>query len=182
MEVTYEKNTDEKYRKLYLHYYQLDYSTIQPWKISEWMQRSIFTWNYYELQYRYYEEMYYSLSIYRYIEKSHRVVFKHLNDKEMQAFDTYGLHIFRTCDTIAHFLPDLLLTVELFFGGFSSKPYLGPIFGSKPSPWMEKANKEFYKHGMNYDFKDRKNVFVDLDETEVHSGDFLAITRFDGLD
>lgn len=100
----------------------------------------------------------------------------------MEAFDTYGLHIFRTCDSIAHFLPDLLMTVQLFFGGMSSKPFLGPIFGSRPAPWMERGNQRFYKHAMDYDFKERKNVFVDLDDSEVHSGDLLLITRFDGLD
>jgi len=35
-------------------------------------------------------------------------------------------------------MADALLTIELFFGGFGTKPWLGPIFGSKPAPWMVK--------------------------------------------
>jgi hypothetical protein len=97
-------------------------------------------------------------------------------------FENYGIHIFRTCDSISNLMTDLLMTIELFFGGFSSKPWLGPIFGSKPAPWMEKSNVEFIESATGYKWKERKDVFVDLDDLEVHSGDFLAITRFDGLD
>ena len=70
----------------------------------------------------------------------------------------------------------------MFLGGFSTNPHLGPVLGSKPAPWMEKANVEFIKHSTGYQWRDRLNTYVDLDDAEVKPGDFLAITRFDGVD
>lgn len=70
----------------------------------------------------------------------------------------------------------------MFVGGLSPHPWLGPLFGSKPAPWMEKANVEFIEHNTGFRWQERKDVTVDLDETEVKPGDFLAITRLDGVD
>ena len=36
--------------------------------------------------------------------------------------------------------------------------------------------------GNGYQWARREDTFIDLDETEVHPGDFLIITRMDGLD
>jgi hypothetical protein len=46
----------------------------------------------------------------------------------------------------------------------------------------ELLNENFIKQGTTYEWKRRKDVHVDLNETEVKSGDFLILTRFDGLD
>ena len=73
------------------------------------------------------------------------------------------------------------MTVGLYLGGTSKYPWI-PLFGSKPAPWQEKLNVEFIKRGSGYEWRKRKDVFVDLDETEVHPGDFLIVTRMDGLD
>lgn len=47
---------------------------------------------------------------------------------------------------------------------------------------MEKASVDFIEAGTGYRWKDRQPKFVNLSEHEVKSGDFLAITRFDGVD
>jgi hypothetical protein len=47
------------------------------------------------------------------------------------------------------------MTVELFFGGFSTKPWLGPVFGSHPAPWMEKSNVEFIEKATGFKWKTR---------------------------
>lgn len=47
---------------------------------------------------------------------------------------------------------------------------------------MEKHNVEFIEKAAGYKWLDREDIVVDLNDTEVQQGDFLAITRFDGLD
>jgi len=99
----------------------------------------------------------------------------------MEIIQKFGLKIYRVCDSFKHILTDLLMTVGLYLGGTSKYPWI-PLFGSKPAPWQEKLNVEFIKRGSGYEWRKRKDVFVDLDETEVHPGDFLIVTRMDGLD
>ena len=41
---------------------------------------------------------------------------------------------------------------------------------------------EFLENSIGYTMEKRETYRVDLDESEIHSGDFLAITRLDGLD
>jgi len=43
-------------------------------------------------------------------------------------------------------------------------------------------NVDFIKRGTGYHWKRRFTGEVEMDDTEVHSGDFLSITRMDGLD
>jgi len=113
--------------------------------------------------------------------KTHVITIKNINDRKIKDVKSFGIHAFRACDKLANYLPDFLVTIALFFGGLGTDPDT-PIFGSKPTWWQEILNKEFIKQGTGYTWKNRKDVFVDLDSTEVHSGDFLIVTRFDGLD
>lgn len=114
--------------------------------------------------------------------KPHKIHFNNLNERQREAFQVYGAYIFRTCDHLENWFGDFLMTLELFFGGFSYHPAWGPIFGSKPAPWMVRSNVEFVAKATGHRIPERPDVFVDLDDTEVGNGDFLAITRFDGLD
>lgn len=54
------------------------------------------------------------------------------------------------------------MTIELFFGGFSAHPHWGPIFGSKPAPWMIRSNVEFVERATGHRTVERPDVFVDL--------------------
>lgn len=74
------------------------------------------------------------------------------------------------------------MTLELFVGGLSHNPHWGPVFGSKPAPWMVRSNIEFIARSTGHVVPERNDVFVDLQDHEVGNGDFLAITRLDGLD
>jgi len=135
------------------------------------------------------------------------VTFKNLSAKEMQNVESYGIHAFRFCDKLTNilrktnfsslisfffslmklqqilinFLADILYTSLLFLGGFGTDPNI-PVFGSKPTFWMEMANEAFIKRATGYEWQRRNDVNVDIDEKEIHSGDFIAITRFDGID
>jgi hypothetical protein len=102
--------------------------------------------------------------------------------EKMNAINNFGLHLYRMCDSAKHLIPDLWMTLLLFIGGTSTNPDK-PFFGSKPAPWQEVLNPQFIQAGNGYVWRERSPAtFVDLDETQVHSGDFLIVTRMDGVD
>lgn len=75
------------------------------------------------------------------------------------------------------------MSLELFVGGLTDNPNGEGIWSSLPTENQVVKNVEFLLRGQDYQWKKRENpVFVDLDDTEVHSGDFIIITRFDGVD
>jgi len=57
-----------------------------------------------------------------------------------------------------------------------------PYIGSHTPPYQEKANVEFIKETMGIELEMRDTYAVDVPEDLINSGDFLAITRLDGLD
>eukprot|EP00343_Euplotes_focardii_P002652 CAMPEP_0205805374 /NCGR_PEP_ID=MMETSP0205-20121125/8571_1 /ASSEMBLY_ACC=CAM_ASM_000278 /TAXON_ID=36767 /ORGANISM="Euplotes focardii, Strain TN1" /LENGTH=255 /DNA_ID=CAMNT_0053076475 /DNA_START=638 /DNA_END=1405 /DNA_ORIENTATION=+ len=71
--------------------------------------------------------------------------------------------------------------MKLFIGGLGDNPKL-PVIGSHVPEYMEKANTHFIKEAIGWDMQKRDVTEIDLDESQIHDGDFLAITRLDGLD
>ena len=115
----------------------------------------------------------------------HTFTFSQLSPDQFNEIVTSGIAVFRFCDHLYNDLPDVLMTVELFLGGFGLNPSV-PIFGSKPPSWMVEANVQFIKDATGYQWEERpvaaQNTVFDLDASLIGSGDFFAITRFDGLD
>lgn len=66
------------------------------------------------------------------------------------------------------------MTALLFVGGRMGK--------NPPSILQQEMNVNFLKRASGYQYLPRNNVYVDLDESEIHSGDYVMITRFDGID
>jgi len=66
--------------------------------------------------------------------KERKITVKKANDEKMIAVKNFGIHVYRSCDKLKHILPDLFLTIGLFFGGLGSNPKV-PVFGSKPTWW-----------------------------------------------
>lgn len=69
----------------------------------------------------------------------------------------------------------------MFAGGLGKNPKVY-FFGSKPPLRQQQLNVDFIEAGTNYRWKERTPHYVNLSSYEVKSGDFLAITRMDGLD
>jgi hypothetical protein len=70
--------------------------------------------------------------------------------------------------------------LETFLGGWGDKPG-NPLYGSTPPPWQVTADVGFIKNATGYQWTDRPvNVFYELDESLVKSGDFFAIYRMGG--
>lgn len=92
-----------------------------------------------------------------------------------------GLKVFQFCDGVKTEFISLFHSLENFIGGLSKYPWL-PYIGSHTPPYMEKANVDFYKETMNVTLEERPIYDTDINYDLISSGDFLAITRLDGLD
>jgi hypothetical protein len=113
---------------------------------------------------------------------THTVTFKNLTPDQFNEMIHNGINIFRFCDKLKNIIPDALMTVEMFFGGLGTNPWI-PFFGSHPPLWMQEANVKFIHDSTGYQYLERPlDIVADIDETLIHSGDWFAIVRFDGLD
>jgi hypothetical protein len=113
----------------------------------------------------------------------HTIRFENLTPELMQEINDVGVLVFRLCDKIINEVPDFFKTLWLFLGGLGLNPKI-PFFGSKPTEFQIHDNVRFIHDVTGYQWEPRnpKDIVVDIDPSLIHSGDFLAITRFDGLD
>lgn len=93
-----------------------------------------------------------------------------------------GLFVMAGCSDFWEIPKSLFSTVKLFLGGLGTNPLI-PIFGSKVPEYQLNANLEFLRTNAGFAFQKRPNPkFIKPDKSHIKSGDFLAITRFDGID
>jgi len=111
----------------------------------------------------------------------HTITFKKMSDSTVADVDAQGVRVFWFCDGVADLVGDFLMTLELFLGGFTTHPNW-PIIGSHTTWYMEEANRKFLNRSIGYYMEERPVHRIYLNKTDIHTGDFLAITRLDGLD
>ena len=94
-----------------------------------------------------------------------------------------GIRFFSFCQGFWSSFKSVLKTLTLFLGGFSTNPNL-PIIGSHVPKYMEKANIQFLEEFVNFTQIERKNKgkVLPLNKTNIKTGDYVAIHRYDGLD
>ena len=124
-------------------------------------------------------EMYHLETIF--FKGSHKLSFKNLNSAALADVQANGLQSYMFCDGYAESFINVFKTVMGFLGGLGTNPNL-PIIGSHIPEYMEKANVKFLNDTMNYELVKREVTDVEIDESLINSGDFLAILRLDGLD
>lgn len=71
--------------------------------------------------------------------------------------------------------------MKAYIGGLGAHGK-SPLHGPAVPQYMEKANVDFLKWGINWELKERETHKVEIDESLIKSGDWLAILRLDGLD
>ena len=113
-------------------------------------------------------------------EGTHHTTFRNLVEDDQTIINQNGVEIMRFCDDISHFIPDVIKTASLFVA-FATNPKV-PIIHSHVPMEVQKLNVEFIQHATGFQWRERTNVFIDLDSSFVRSGDFFAIVRFDGVD
>ena len=89
--------------------------------------------------------------------------------------------MFMFCAGISHEFISVFNTLKMFAGGLGDDPKY-PIIGSKVPAYMEKANVKFIEETIGWKMEKRTTQKVVISDDDVHTGDFIAITRLDGLD
>ena len=113
--------------------------------------------------------------------KTHVLKFKNLNEDDMIDFDLMGIRAYLFCDGPAETFLGVFNTIKLFLGGLGTNPKY-PFIGSHVPEYMEKENVHFLKEALDWELQKRDVTEVDVDDDFLHDGDFLAVTRLDGLD
>lgn len=91
-----------------------------------------------------------------------------------------GLVSFLFCESLRDELLSVWQTLKAYMGGLGLHGK-GRIFGPKVPGYVEEANREFLKWGMNYEMTERTIRNMNLDESLINSGDLIAVQRVDGL-
>ena len=110
-----------------------------------------------------------------------KITFENLTSSELIDISLNGVRVFTFCDGIEELISDLTMTVALFAGGFGQDPII-PFFGSHTTEKQEEHNVKFISEAMGYNMTRRSVNKVNIDPNDIHSGDFLAVMRLDGLD
>ena len=106
----------------------------------------------------------------------HTIEWKGLTDLEMQDIQKNGFRIFAFESGITETIVQVWETAQMFLGGLGTGKD-----AAVPQEMMDK-NLKFLKEYVNITMEERPIEYVELNETDIHSGDFLGIIRLDGLD
>lgn len=112
---------------------------------------------------------------------THKLNFKIPDQIAQQDLMNTGLETYLFCESLQDELLSVIQTLKAFIGGLGTGGKI-PLFGPKVPEYMEKANKDFLKWSMNYELVERATQKVEIDESIIQSGDYIAIMRLDGLD
>eukprot|EP01004_Peranema_trichophorum_P002366 NODE_1431_length_1957_cov_53.432388_g1212_i0.p1 GENE.NODE_1431_length_1957_cov_53.432388_g1212_i0~~NODE_1431_length_1957_cov_53.432388_g1212_i0.p1 ORF type:complete len:580 (+),score=113.91 NODE_1431_length_1957_cov_53.432388_g1212_i0:57-1796(+) len=104
--------------------------------------------------------------------KSYSFKLTGLKPAEIWDIENKGIRVFHFRDGLVRFTEDLTATLSMF----------SPILEKTPSAAATKANLEFLLKYRNLNMAKRATPVVPLDESQIHSGDFIGVIRLDGLD
>jgi hypothetical protein len=115
-----------------------------------------------------------------FLRGTHKTTFK-VSAEEAHQIKTTGVFIYKTCDKLINFIPDMLKTALLFIGEIELASGIHPHNHSVPSKFDIEQSIKFIKDSTGYEFQERpQDVIVEIDESLVNSGDFFAVKKFDG--
>jgi hypothetical protein len=121
-----------------------------------------------------------------YKEGTTNIVMKNLTDDDFADLKVNGLKVFGFCQGFFNEAKSLIKTAILYLGGLGdNKDAFIPLFRPSVPEYMEKANVDFLQRYVNFQQNSRGDYgkkVLNIDKSEIKSGDFLAITRLDGVD
>ena len=113
----------------------------------------------------------------------HEITFDNITQDDLDEISLNGIKIFSLCTTISNEIKSLITTVKAFLGGLGTDPnHVLPIMRPSIPEEMVEANLRLLKVFNNYVPKRRENKIVNFDKNIIKTGDFVAISRMDGLD
>jgi len=121
-----------------------------------------------------------------YMHGEKRITLKNLTDNDILDLQINGVRLFAFCQSFLSSAHSLLMTLELYLGGFGNDPHsILPVLRPEVPEYMAKANVEFLERYVNYSVNKREQygeAILNFDISEIKTGDFVAIYRLDGLD
>ena len=117
-------------------------------------------------------------------EGHHEVVIKRITQDDKDEIKVNGIKLYGFCAGLVNTVKSFFMTVKAFYGGLGSDPHAkNPKFRPNIPKDMERANLRILELYNHYTPERRKNnTIVHFDKNVIHSGDFLVISRMDGLD
>ena len=103
-----------------------------------------------------------------FVHGTHTIEFKSLNAVSVADINAQGIRVFWFCDGIADLVADLLMTAELFLGGFTTHPNW-PIIGSHTTWYMQEANVKFLERSIGYTMEERSVHRIYVNKTDIHT-------------
>ena len=115
----------------------------------------------------------------------HLIILKNPSNDDLDEIKINGIKIFTICEGFIGTLKSLFYSLEMYVGGLGTNmnswfPFMRPYV----TEYMERSNLDMLKRYANINLEERENKnLLDINiEEEIKTGDFLAITRMDGLD
>ena len=113
----------------------------------------------------------------------HKIKLKNLSTDDMDEIKVNGIKLLGFCSGMIETMKSLFMTLGAFVGGLGYDPHAKiPIFRPHIPEYMVKHNLamlQFYNHWQPLP---RNDTVVDIDENEINTGDFVAVSRLDGID
>jgi len=112
----------------------------------------------------------------------HKLKFKAPGPHVQEDVKVNGLETYLFCESMRDELISVFNTVKMYVGGLGMHGKI-PLFEPAVPEYMIEANRDFLKWSLDWDLEERTNgTNVEIDESEIASGDYFAVTRLDGLD
>ena len=117
-------------------------------------------------------------------EGHHEIVLKRITKDDKDEISMNGIKLYGFCSGLVNTVKSFMTTLKAFYGGLGLDPKAkNPKFRPNIPKDMEKINLRILELYNHYTPERRKNnTIVNFDKKTVHSGDFILISRFDGLD
>ena len=117
-------------------------------------------------------------------EGHHEIVLKRITKDDKDEIKMNGIKLYGFCTGLVNTVKSFFVTLKAFYGGLGLDPHAkNPKFRPSIPKDMEKVNLRILELFNHYTPERRKNnTIVNFDKHTVHSGDFIMISRFDGLD
>ena len=116
-------------------------------------------------------------------EGYHEIVLKRITQDDKDEIKVNGIKLYGFCAGLVNTVKSFLLTLKAFYGGLGIDPNdKNPRFRPNIPKDMERANLRILELFNHYTPERRNNTLVTFDKKYIHSGDFIMISRMDGID
>ena len=114
---------------------------------------------------------------------THEITIKNLSQDDLDEIKVNSVKILGFCQGLLASLKSLFISLEMFVGGMGYNPdHVIPLFRPHIPEYMIENNLKMLDLYNHWHPLSRNDTVIDLDESEIHTGDFVAISRIDGVD